>query len=206
VESWTSVPAKKEVVVARQLVHFGLFTVVVVLLLTASFGQEKPKPEQYAATWAVTGGTAGGKTMPIDIRINRFNTDEDVMKFAELLKEGGPDALRRALEKEDVGQISPTGRVGTPIAVARKLKSGNKTIVRVVTARNLSFVELRYSGRSVDYPFTVIQLELDEKGKGSGTAIAAAKIRFNKKQNTYEIESYQHGTDYNKLLNVYQMK
>lgn len=191
----------------KQFTRIALFAVAAgLLLLPASSGQEKPKPEHYAATWAVVGGTAGGSTVQLDIRINRYNTDEDIMKFAELLKEGGPDALRRALEKEDVGQLSPTMRVGTPIAVARKLQSGNKTIVRVVTARNLPFLELRYSGRSVDYPFTIIQLDLDEKGKGTGTGIAAAKIRFNKKKNTYEIESLQHGTAYNKLLNVYRME
>ena len=172
------------------------------LLFPTAFGQEKPKPEQYSAVWAVTGGTAGGSTVSIDIRINRYNTDEDIKKFADLLIEGGQDALRRALEKEDVGQISPTARVGTPIAIARKFVNGDKTIVRVVTARNLSFLELRYSGRSVDYPFTIVQLEVDKEGKGTGTAIAAAQIKFNKKKNTYEIESLQHGTAYNKLLNV----
>ena len=176
------------------------------LLLVTTFGQEKTGPDQYSAVWAVVGGSAGGNTVSIDIRINKYNTDEDIKKFADILVEGGQDSLRRALEKEDVGQLSPTGRVGVPIAIARKLVDGKKTIIRVVTARNLSFVELRYSGRSVDYPFTVLQLELDENGKGAGTAIGAAKIRFNKKKNTYEIESFQHGTAYNKLLNVQRMK
>ena len=190
----------------RQLTRIALCTpAVMLLLLPATSGQETMPPEHYAATWAVTGGTAGGSMVQLNIRINRYDTDEDVMKFAELLKEKGPDALRRALEKEDVGQLSPTGNVGVPIAIARKLKSGDKTIVRVVTARNLPFLELRYSGRSVDYPFTIIQLELDAQGKGMGTGIAAASIRFNKKENTLEIESFQHGTAYNKLLNVYRM-
>ena len=190
----------------KQVRRCALFTpVVILLLLSASLGQETMPPEDYAATWAVVGGTAGGTMVQINIRINRYDTDEDIMKFAELLKESGPDALRRALEKEDVGQVSPVSRVGTPIAIARKLKSGDKTIVRVVTARNLSFLELRYSGRSVDYPFTIIELELDAQGKGTGTGIAAARIRFNKKKDTYEIESLQHGTAYNRLLNVHRI-
>ena len=159
---------------------------VAFLCASAPFGQEKMPPEHYAATWAVVGGTVGGSTVQLDIRINRFNTDEDVMKLAGLLKEKGQDALRRVLEDEDVGQISPVGRVGTPIAIARKLRSGNKTIVRVITARNLPFLELRYSGRSTDYPFTIVELQLDEQGKGTGTAIAAASIRFDKKENTLE--------------------
>jgi len=75
-----------------------------------------------------------------------------------------------------------------------------------VTARYLSFVELRYSGRSVDYPYTILQLELDQNGKGTGTAIGAAKVRFNKKKGTYEVESLQHGTAYNKLVNIQRVK
>jgi hypothetical protein len=138
----------------------------------------------------------------IDIRINKYDTAEDVKNFADILVEGGPDRLRQALEKEDAGQLSPVGRVGTPIAIARKVVSGNKTIIRVVTVRNLSIAELRYSGRSTDYPYTFLELVLDQNGKGTGTAIAAAKIKFNKKSKTHEIESLQHGTAYNKLLNV----
>ncbi len=190
-------------IMIRQIIRIlaASFTVAW-LLLPAGRAQEKPGSEQYAAVWAVTGGAAGGSTVPIDIRINRYNTDDDIKKFADILVEGGPDRLRRALEKEDVGQLSPTGRVGVPIAVARKHVKGNKTIIRVVAARNLSFVELRYSGRSVDYPYTILELDLDENGKGTGTAIGAAKIRFDKKKNTYEIESLEHGTAYNKLLNI----
>ena len=176
------------------------------LLFPVTFGQEKTQPEHYSAVWAVVGGVGGGTTVPIDVRINRYNTEADIQKLADQLKEFGTDALRRTLEKEDVGQLSGTGRVGVPIAIARKLTDGKKTIIRVVTARNLSFVEIRYSGRSVDYPYTILQLELDENGKGTGTAIGAAKIRFNKKANTYEIESLEQGTSVNRLLNVQLMK
>ena len=187
----------------RQMIRFVAAAVASGwLLIPAVFAQEKPKPEQYSFVWMLTGGAGGGSSMSLDLHINKYNTEDDIKKFADTLVEGGPDRLRRALEKEDVGQLSPTGRVGTPVAIARKLVKANKTIIRAVTARNLPFLELRYSGRSVDYPFTIIELDLNEKGEGTGTAIAAAKITFNKKKNLYEIESYQHGTAYNKLMNV----
>ena len=48
----------------------------------------------------------------------------------------------------------------------------------------------------------IVQMEPDQNGQGTGSVIGAAKIRFSKKKNTYEIESLQHGTAYNKLLNV----
>ncbi len=171
-----------------------------------AFGEDKPKAEQYSAVWAVVGGGAGGSSVSIDIHINKYNTDEDIKNFAAILAESGPDRLLSALEKEDVGQLSPTGHVGTPIAIARKFQKGDKTIVRVVTARRLSFLELRNSGRSVDYPYTILQLVLDQSGKGTGTAIGAARLRFDKKKNVYEIESFQHGGTNNKLLNVRMWK
>jgi hypothetical protein len=173
------------------------------LLLPALSGQNKS--EQYSGVLQMTGGAAGGASRSIDIWINKYNTDEDIKGYATLLVEGGPDKLRRALEKEDVGQIAPVGRTGIALAVARKFVNGNKTIIRVVTARDMSFLELRYNGRSTDYPYTIVQLELDQNGKGTGSLIAAAKISFNKKKNTYEIESYQHGTAYNRIANVRRM-
>jgi len=172
------------------------------LLIPAAFTEEKPKPDSYSAVWVVTGGTAGGSSVSINIHIDRYNTDQDIRTYADILSTNGPAGLRRALEKEDVGQFSPVGRVGTPLSIARKLKKGDKTIIRVVTLRNLSFAELRNSGRSVDYPYTMLELVLGKDGKGTGTAIGAAKIRFDRKKNIYEIESFRHGADYNKLLNV----
>src|SRR5581483_8011655 len=116
------------------------------LLCSTALANEKSDSDLYSAVWALVGGGAGGSTVSIDIYINRYNTDEDIKNYAALLMDNGPDGLRRRLEKEDLGQLSPVGRIGTPIAIARRLQKGDKTIVRVVTARNLSFVELRYSG------------------------------------------------------------
>ena len=161
------------------------------------------KPETYSAVAMGTGGSVGGKSISFDVRINRYNTDQEVQKFAELVKASGPDALRSALEKEDVGQLSPTGRVGNQIAVARKRQVGQDTIITIVTARIMPFVELYRSGRSTDYQFGYLQLKLHGKDPGSGVIMAAAKIRFNKKKGQYEIESY--GNQYIKAVNVRQM-
>jgi len=56
------------------------------------------------------------------------------------------------------------------------------------------------SGRSTDYPFGYLQVKLNEKGEGTGQIMAAAKIKFNKKEGRYEIESY--GNQYIKATNV----
>ena len=182
---------------------------VVALLCAASAGAEKKdkkdkkKVEHFAATVMGTGGTVGGRSMGVDIRIKEYTSDEEVRRLATILKESGPEALRREMEKLDVGQISPTGRLGTPIAVARSHETENGRIVNIVTARYLSFLELYRSGRSRDYPFGIVSMQLNEKEKGLGNVIVAAKIKFDD-ENQLIIESL--GNQYVQLSNVRKFK
>ena len=173
-----------------------------VIVLPVAVGQEAKTQEHYSAVLAAVGGVAGGGTIPLDIRIHRYVTDAEVMKFAELLKEKGPNALRLALEKENVGQISPLGEIGAPIAIARSLRDGNTRVIRIFIARDVSFLEARNAGRSMDYPFSIVELRVNEKGQGEGSAIAAAKIRYNAKSQQFEVESLGQGSSVLKLMNV----
>jgi hypothetical protein len=170
-------------------------------LLLASYGQdEKKQPEAYSGVAMGTGGAVGGKSIQFDFRISGYTTDEEVNNFATLLKEKGPDALRSALEKENKGRLNPAGRLGNDIAVARKRQQGTDTIITIVTARVMPFIELYNGGRSTDYPFGFLQVKLNDKGEGTGQIMAAAKIRFDRKKGHYEIESY--GNQYIKVVNV----
>jgi hypothetical protein len=173
----------------------------VAFIISPLFCQEdQAKQETYSGTAIGTGGTLGGKSIGFTVRVNRYSSDKEVDQLAALVKEKGPDALRAAMEKLDVGRINPTGRVGNTIAVARKRQAGSDMIITVVTARIMPFVELYRGGRTNDYPFGFLQLKLNEKGEGSGQVLVAAKIRFNKKKGHYEIESY--GNQYIKAVNV----
>lgn len=185
-----------------QAVRITLLLVLgITLLMSVTYAQgEKPKPEQYSGVAVGTGGSVGGRSISFDIRINRYTTDDELKKLGDILRESGPDALRKAMEKEDVGQLSPTGRVGNAIAVARKRQAGSETILTIVTARVMPFIELYRSGRSTDYQFGFMQIKLNEKNEGTGNIMAAAKIRFNKKDDRLEIESY--GNQYIKAVNV----
>ena len=134
--------------------------------------------EQYAATIMVLGGVGSGSTASVDIWIDKFNTNEEAVELATLLAEKGQDALRLAMEKLDSGRISIDNEGIIPIAVARSLTGGDKRIIRIFIARNIDFLEHFEMTRSRDYPFSVIELQVNEKGEGEGAAIAAAKLRF----------------------------
>jgi hypothetical protein len=183
-----------------KLPRIAAFSFLLLFFCTTGSTQDKTPPEHYSAVAMGTGGSVGGKTIQFDFRITQYTTDDEVQAFAQLVKDQGTDALRRALEKEDKGRISPAGSVGNQIAVARKRQQGTDTIITIVTARTMPFLELYHNGRTTDYPFGYLQVKLNAQGQGNGQIMAAARIRFDKKKGRYEIESY--GNQYIKAANV----
>ena len=99
--------------------------------------------------------------------------------------------MRSTLEKIQKGKLTPKGRIGADVAVARVRKTEKGERFIVITARSIPGLELYVSGRSRDYPFGWFEFEIDEEGKlvDMGTFIMAAKLKFNK-EGQFEIESY----------------
>jgi hypothetical protein len=181
----------------------GILGFVLSLILSLAFvssARDKASAEAYSGTAIGTGGSVGGKTIQFNFRITQYTTDEEVQNFAQLVKDRGTDGLRRALEKEDKGRINAVGSTGNQIAVARKRQEGADTIITIVTARTMPFLELYNGGRTTDYPFGYLQVKLDANGQGAGQIMAAARIRFDKKKGQYEIESF--GNQYLKATNI----
>lgn len=184
-----------------QLSRFALFvSYLMVCFSFAVFAQDKAPQEAYSGVAIGTGGGVGGKTIQFDFRITQYTTDDELQNLAQLVKEKGTDALRKALEKEDKGRINVVGSTGNQIALARKRQQGADTVITIVTARTMPFTELYRGGRTTDYPFGYLQVKLDAKGQGTGQIMAAARIRFDKKKGNYEIESY--GNQYIKATNI----
>ena len=181
-----------------RILGFVLF--LILSLAFVSSAQDKVSAEAYSGTAIGTGGSVGGKTIQFNFRITQYTTDEEVQNFAQLVKDKGTDGLRRALEKEDKGRINAVGSTGNQIAVARKRQEGSDTIVTIVTARTMPFMELYNNGRTTDYPFGYLQVKLDANGQGTGQIMAAARIRFDKKKGEYQIESF--GNQYIKATNI----
>jgi len=172
------------------------------LLTLPGTAKDKKTLEQYTAMIAVTGGMASGATALLDIWIDEFTSDEEVVASAALLKEKGMDALRRDLEKKDFGRASTRNSGPVPIAIARSLTNGKNRIIRLFFARNIGFVETVSLVRSRDYPFSIIELVLDDKGTGQGTAIGAAQIRYDAKAKQFVVESLGQGSSAVKLMGV----
>ena len=157
------------------------------------------KRESYAAVIVGTGGRIGGRTVNLNINIDTYTTDQQVQEYLVQLREEGQDALRTTLEKVKVGRIAPVATTGTDLSIARVFQTEEGKVIRLVTPRPVPFLEAYRHGRSMDYPFTIMELRLDKEGKGEGSIMGGAKLSFNE-EGRLDIESY--GNQYAKLVNV----
>ena len=115
--------------------------------------------------------------------------------------EKGSGALLKALQKTPVkGRFRiPTARppdphhlsLGLDIRYAWQVPrpDGGRRIV-LMTDRYIGFQEARNQPRTVDYPFTLIEMHVDNDGKGEGKMAVATKIDFDKKKKVIELENY----------------
>ncbi len=84
-------------------------------------------------------GSVGGRTIQFDFRLEQYTTDEELQKVAQLARDEGTDALRRALEKRRISAINVVGSTGNQIGIARKRQAGPDTIIPIITARTMPF-------------------------------------------------------------------
>jgi hypothetical protein len=140
-----------------------------------------------------------------NLSIKDFTTDEQALRYLGILGEGDQDDLLKVIRDLDLGRLSATGTVGRNLIVVRKrpLPDGRTRIVAVFE-RWQTFREVRGGYRVSDYPFGLMEIILDAKGKGGGTFIAACKIDLKKDKKTgkYELELENFGTYPHKVMGV----
>ena len=71
---------------------------------------------------------------------------------------------------------------------AYKPSEGGRQIV-LATDRPIGFWEARNQPRSIDYPFTILEMRLDKNDQGSGKILAGTKIYIDKNNNLV-LENY----------------
>ena len=128
----------------------------------------------------------------LDIIIERYSTEGERNRFLAALTERGPDGLLEAFQKAPgIGRLAAPGSIGYEIRFAHQFKGedGGRRIV-IATDRLMSFLEARNRPRTVDYPFTVVQLHMDGEGKGEGRASIYAKVDIDKRNNTLILEDF----------------
>jgi hypothetical protein len=172
----------------------AVFSLMTVITPATTSGQrnggETPIQETFTGTIVGIGGALAGHAVPFTLTIKRTTSDQDVQRYVSVLSDKGQDGLMHEIKDQKLGTFSVTGQVGRDVNVARIHSDGTGRKITVLFERWLNLFELRYGTRSEDYPFTYAEIYMDDKGKGEGTLIPAARIRFEKDNQGVEIENF----------------
>lgn len=142
-----------------------------------------------------TGRNVRTTTHTFSLTISGVTPDDKAQRYLGILQESGQDGILEAIKKDDVGYFSVDGHLARTVNVARESSVDGKLRVFAIFERWMQFAEVRGGYRSLDYPFSVIEMFIDPTtGKGDGTFIAAAHVRWVKDKksgkDTIEIENF----------------
>ena len=144
---------------------------------------------------------ATGSNAVIQINIDSWSTPEEREMLITTMVEKKPDDLLKALQKLPKRGFFriPMARPPDPhhlslgidihYAWQTPLPDGGRRIV-LATDRYIGFNEARNQPRSIDYPFSLIEIRVDKDGKGQGKMAVATKIDFDKDKKVVQLENY----------------
>jgi hypothetical protein len=164
-------------------------TVVMAVAGVLGAAQTLSEKESFTAT-AMVNNELGSGAGTVLIDVTRWSTDGETASLVKALEKGGSQELLDRLRDQ-----RPTGTIRTPDSLAYDLRfahqapadDGGRRIV-LATDRPMSFWESWNRPRTVDYPFTVIQMQIGPDGHGKGTMSYATKVIGNGK--VIELENF----------------
>ena len=171
--------------------QFTWVAVLLTLLAVGAYAQTNQQPERFTANAVSTSPQYGTGQQIVEITIDRWSPNAERERLVSALQTKGSDELLKQLQKN-----RPVGRIRTPDSLGYDLRYAQQTplpeggrMVVIATDRPIGFWEATRRPRSIDYPFTVIQMKIDRDGKGTGTMSYATRIVAHE-NNVIELEDF----------------
>jgi hypothetical protein len=169
---------------------------VAVGLLTLGAGMSAQAKKESFTGFAIN-MNSGPSTATVDFTITRYSTDAERDQLLAIINEEKDvyrmnQKLLSALQRlPKVGYIRTPDRLAWDLHYARQspLEDGGRQLV-LATDRPVGFREARNQPRTMDYPFTIVQVHLDKNDRGEGKILAGTKIYIDKKTNNLVLENY----------------
>lgn len=162
---------------------------VVALSRVDAGAQTNGEQEEFTAVAIVNNNLASGAGTVL-MRVTRWSTESERDRLIGTLKAKGPDKLLDELQHmKSVGTIRTPDSLGYDLRYAhqRPAEDGGRQIV-LATDRPIGFWEAAHQPRTIQYPFTVIQMQIGADGRGKGTLSYATKVTAH--GNTIELENF----------------
>jgi len=165
-------------------------TALLAAVFTAFVAHVSAQPPERFTAGAIN--MNNGRAGNIEIVVNRWSTDRERERLMQTMMDRGADKLLDTLQ-----DLPRVGYFRTPDSLAWDVhfaavspgKDGGEQVT-LITDRRIGFWEAANQPRSIDYPFTVVEMRLNRDGEGEGKMSIAAKIIPDKDSNTIVLENY----------------
>jgi len=146
-------------------------------MIAGPAAQTHGEKEEFTAV-AIANNTVQSGAGTVLMSVDRWSTAAERDRLVETLLNKGPRALLDALQ-----DTRPVGRIRTPDSIGYDLhyafqtpgEDGGRRIV-IATDRPIGFWEAYDQPRTINYPFTIVQMQIGADGRGTGTLSEFTKV------------------------------
>jgi hypothetical protein len=184
----------KENIMFRHALVIALIALVLAPLAAAQVGTTGPGAREEFTAVAISSG--GIRSAPVaanlDIVIERWSTDADRDRLMEALKKGQDAALDVMRDLPRVGSIRTPGNLAWDLHYSHQMpgEDGGRRIF-LATDRPMSFAEIVTRPLLNQYPFTFIELRLNDDGEGEGKLTRATRVIASDDGRFVHLENYE---------------
>lgn len=155
--------------------------ILIILYLGLASGAGSPQPREKARSesfYAVVAGEVNG-SIDVTIVIEGYTTREDAQLLVQASRSSDRGALEKALSKMNKGHFQFGTNSSNPLRIVQSVPTEKGRKITLVADRDRQWFEAPGSSvRVADYPYTFAELDLDEKGKGTGVWMPFVRVRF----------------------------
>src|SRR5262249_11287931 len=146
----------------------------------------------FSATAVNLDAPAGAVATPIEILVERWSTNAERERLITTILESGQDRALEVLQKlPRIGSIRSTTSLGYDLRFAQHTPGSNGTDrIIIMTDRPVGFWEAASGFRTLDYPFTVIEMRIGSNGRGDGRMTIGTKIIADRDTRSIILENY----------------
>ena len=192
-------------------------TMVLIILSVCSLmapskaaGQNKNEEGSTKEVYTGTLINMNGRTVStgFNLTLTARTGDEEAERYRAILANEGQEDLLKAIDNNNLGFIAATGQTRRKLLVVREGQIDGSRRIIAVFERWQGFFEVRGGYRSTDYPFSIIEIVFNNKGRGTGTFIGLAQVRMkrDKKTEQWRLEIENFGSFPAKVMGVMRRK
>lgn len=134
--------------------------------------------DAFTAIRARIAGAPGAAMTRVSVTIESYTTDEEAHALLQAQTSGGKGAVVRALKRMNGGLVSISGARQLHINAARVLPKGSGRRIVVICDGPLFSATAASPTQAAEEPFVVLELDVDDQGKGGGQLTEAATVRL----------------------------